>query len=147
LSDFLANLSTFIRLLFFGSRLLVTPNEVDLGPAWMTINLNEPLRAVTTGAFLEVDIGKEIDSHLDLMAKRKLAHERFPEGCGIAKLVSTEGREVFLTSYGISVARTETFLELHTKEGVPTDLRFKTLLVKFNCPINATRLYWQNSVW
>ena len=138
------SLSTLIRILLFGGQVLLTPNTVDLGPEWLLISPGKPFSAVTEGASLHVDLGKEIDSKLNVVERMELTAKKFPSTCGTARLVATDGVETVLTIAGSAVSNTETYLLLTAKDGVPTNRRYKTVLINFSCPIKAAKVYWKN---
>lgn len=142
--ELVKSIGALSRVMLFGGEVLLTPTPVNLGSESLRIAPSKPLTAVTEGAYLMVSLNNQIDSSLDLIQRMKLTDEKFARGCGTAILVATDGRETTLTSGGAAVTNTDTFLLLTAPGGVPTDRKFASIRLQFDCPVGGTRVYWHN---
>ncbi len=132
------------KMLFFGGTTLITPVPIEIGTVWVTLTPKEPLTAITSGATLYFDVTPALPSSINLVDRLKQGETLFPDSCAQAQLITRVGKVVPLSSVGVAVSNTKTFLVLSADKGVPTDAEFPTVRVRADCGVGRTPVYWKN---
>ena len=84
----------FVKMLFLGKALLLTPTPIDLNEYWTEIPLEKPLSAITAGAAVEVRFGKDhhyFKGSKDIMTASKIADDLLPTGTFEAEMIDRQG--------------------------------------------------------
>ena len=133
-----------LKAIFLGGTTLIVPTPIEIGPEWVTVTPKEPLTAITPGATLYFDVTSALPSSINVTDRLEQGNTLFPKGCAQAQLITKAGKVVSLSSTGVAVSNTKTFLLLSTDIGVPTDAAFSTVRVCADCGVGRTPVYWKN---
>jgi len=132
----------FFLMLFFSKLIVLTPTSVDLTNQWLEIIPQAPLRAITSGAGIYIDVSEVIYRDTNDEKLEKL----FPPGSIVVKLIDKKGYE-FIMLNGRAYATSENRIELVllSKSPIPTDRKFVKVLIKSKKRIEKVKVIWQNS--
>jgi hypothetical protein len=130
----------FISILFLSKLILLTTLPVDLRENWLEITPKSPLKAITAGASLQVDISDIVNRESDF----KVLQQLFPKGTIEAKLVSRSGEEVLLSDGNFAYSEKNVRIILSGITPIPTNKEFTKVLIRSNKEIRNVNLYWKN---
>jgi hypothetical protein len=138
----------FLLILFFSKTLLLTPNPIDINGS-VEIHPSEPLKAITEGASLQLDVSSAIgigsikDEGILKLKERVL--EKFPSGKVHAQLITADNKSVSLEYEGNYSYRDHSiWLTLAGQPGVPTDLKFNKVRIESEIPLQGVKVLWKN---
>ena len=129
-----------LKALFFGGRVMLSPEPIVLTEAWHRISPAEPFEALNVGAELQVVLETNLDQRLNLMERMRRA-EAFTS-CTSGTLVTADGQTVELQTSGVATSETETML-LYTSASLPTDTDFTAAFVKSTCLPKPVTVHWR----
>ncbi len=147
------NFLMFLKILFLGKTILLTPSPVDLSNQWLELTPNITIEAVTSGASLGIQISpndpllNNVKNSKDVFGKLK---EAIPIGTLVAKLIDLNGHEILLShSYfsisDFSFSREDSVRILVTSaKSIPTDLKFNKIKIMSSIEIKDVKIYWKN---
>ena len=130
-----------LKALFFGGRIMLTPEPIVLTGEWHRINPPEAFEAINLGAALEVALEDNLDQKDNLMERLRKA-DRFTS-CTSATLATADGHTVELKTQGAGTSETQTML-LYGSATLPTDTQFVAALVQSTCLPKPITVYWRN---
>jgi len=136
----------FLLILFLGRSVLLTPEPINLSGT-KEIVLNAPLKAVSGGARLGIDVSTLIFVRPEESIKdfRDRVRREFPPEVFSALLQSKDGRSVRLGYAGnVEIGKTTVVLSLVSAEPIPTDRAFSRLSVSSALPVRGVKLIWTN---
>jgi len=133
-----------LQALFLGGITVLTPQPIDIGATWVRIDATKPLSAITSGAALQLDITALVPPPANLIDRMATADRLFPRGCVHARLVTSTGSEVALSNAGAAASDTNTYLIVDASSGVPTGIKFPTVIISATCSMKKVTLSWQN---
>jgi hypothetical protein len=136
----------FLRILFFGHVVLITPQPVDLYGT-VEFSLEEPVAAITTGATLEVDVSSMIAKPREepIAAFRQRVDAMFARGAIEATLFGANDVSVHMQYNGNhAYSDTGVTLLLESADDVPTGVEFTRLEVSSQMTLKSVTLSWRN---
>ncbi|MDX1455621.1 MAG: hypothetical protein R3217_09215 [Gammaproteobacteria bacterium] len=134
---------TFLKILFFSKSVWLAASPIDI-EGQHTFQLEEPVAAITSGAYLEIEATNLFGTALEV-SDFQAVRERLPDSSIKATLVAENGDIVELRFHGnISKVGNEIWIPLRTTNGVPTGLRFYRVDVYSNVRIEKSRVRWNN---
>jgi hypothetical protein len=136
----------FLLILFLGKSVILTPSPVTLENI-VTLEPDEPISAVTTGASLEIDVSniliKPKEEGIPEFTER--VEKLFPPYTISASLMQADGKEVVLIyTGGHSYNHESTRLSLYSEDGVPTDQEFAKVVIITKAKIEGVTVHWKN---
>ena len=138
----------FLLILFFSKTILLTPDYVNIEPSnyGYTIDLKEPINAVTTGASIQIDITEMLPpfSKGDLFKVRRAISEMFPDSSIEATLTSEGSKTIRLRYQGYSLIGNETASLKLSRNEIPTGVDFKTITIKTDVKLERVKISWRN---
>ena len=132
-----------VLILFFGKMVALTPEPITLQVAAAEFTPEAPLRAITSGAHLRVDVSKTVAAQ-DVESARKQADLKFPAGCVRATLLTRGGISYPLNAQGVSYAPNSIELTLSAEDGLPTDVDFARVRVSSCAQVEGAHVRWRN---
>jgi predicted methyltransferase MtxX (methanogen marker protein 4) len=135
---------TFLKMLFLGGTTVLTLHPIDIDEAWVHIEPKEALTAITSGASLFVNITPLVPPPTNIMDRMAAVDRLFPKGCMLARLRTKAGQEIALSNTGAAVSNSATYIHVVAENGVPTDLKFRTVEISATCPVKGVVVSWQN---
>jgi hypothetical protein len=138
---------TFLKMLFMGKAILLTPVPVDINNLWLELELNKPLQAITGGASLEVRFSRKYQLFMGLKNSNEIievAKKAFPEDMIEAKLVAQNGNEIILSHRVLSISNDYVSYGIVDIVPLPTNVKFNELKLKSSIEINDVEIFWKN---
>ena len=136
----------FILILFFAKTILLTQSPIDVHGN-LVLELKEPIKAITTGASIQVDVSSMISysSSDEISAFRGKLLKLFPQNSIKGKLVQKNGNEVLLTYNGDHLFNSkEVLISLYAENGVPLDKEFEKVELQSDRLLTSVSIYWKN---
>ena len=136
----------FLQILFFAKSVLLTPEPIDI-KGEISLQLAEPVSALTSGAHVRIDVTRNIPSSVDLpnvVAVLDYLAERFPDGSVTATLMTVAGERVILERVSGSTSGERAEVVISSPSGVQTDIDFSEVKVATTTPLRAVTVTWQN---
>jgi hypothetical protein len=135
----------FLRILFLGKMLLITPQPVDLD-GMVEFKLGEPLTAITAGATLEIDVSSMISKRREepIIDFRRRVDEAFPAGTVEATLFGENVRVEMPYTGNYAYSDAGVTLLLQSKDGVPTGVEFSRLTITSQSTLRSIAVRWRN---
>jgi hypothetical protein len=131
----------FFLILFFAESVLLTPQPVDI-EGEVTLQLAEPVSAITSGANVRIDVTGNIVDTVDLsnaVAVLDYLAQRYPDGS-----VTARGEKTILERVSGSTSGEKAELVVSSSSGVQTDIDFSELRIASTTPLRAVTVTWQN---
>jgi len=138
---------TFIKALFFGKVILLTPSPIDVTNEWLEIKLGEPLQAITSGASLDVRFSRKREIFVGAKDSNdfyQIANKAFPNGTITAELIDNSGDKITLFNRIISVSKEHVFYSIVSNEPLPTNRSFAKVRIRSSREIKGVELLWKN---
>lgn len=128
-------------ILFFSKLIVLTPTPIQLTNDWFEIIPPSPLKAITGGAGIYIDVTAVVSKHADDEDLERM----FPPNSIIVKLIDKKGNE-FLMANRHSYSTSEEGIEiiLFNDSPTPTDKKFTKVLIKSEKTITAAKVIWRN---
>jgi hypothetical protein len=136
----------FFLILFFAESVLLTPQPVDI-EGEVTLQLAEPVSAITSGANVRIDVTGNIVDTVDLsnaVAVLDYLAQRYPDGSVTATLTTDRGEKTILERVSGSTSGEKAELVVSSSSGVQTDIDFSELRIASTKPLRAVTVTWQN---
>ena len=136
----------FFLILFFAKSLLLTPEPIDI-EAEVTLQLAEPVSAVTSGAHLRIDVTHSIAGSVELPnveAVLDYLAERYPDGSVTATLTTGSGEQAILERVSGSTGGERAELIVSSSSGIQTDVDFSEVKIATKTPLQSVTVTWQN---
>ena len=136
----------FLLILFLGKSVALTPMPIDIIDE-VTLELGEPVSAVTGGAHLRIDVTRGVPSSIDLgdvVDVLDYLAGQFPAGSVTATLTTDTGVAQTLDQVGGSSDGRTAELILSSSTAVPTGIDFSELKIDTTIPLPAVTVTWQN---
>jgi hypothetical protein len=136
----------FFLILFFAESVLLTPQPVDI-EGEVTLQLAEPVSAITSGANVRIDVTGNIVDTVDLsnaVAVLDYLAQRYPDGSVTATLTTDRGEKTILERVSGSTSGEKAELVVSSSSGVQTDIDFSELRIASTTPLRAVTVTWQN---
>lgn len=136
----------FLQVLFFAESFLLTPGPIDI-EGEVTLQLAEPVSAVTSGAHLRIDVTRSIPSSVDLpnvVAVLDYLAKRYPAGSVTATLVTGSGERAILERVSGSTGGERAELIVSSSSGIQTEVDFSEVRIATTTPLRAVTVTWQN---
>lgn len=143
-----------IWIFLFGKIFLLTDMAVNIeADKWFSIKLDEPIKAITGGAAILVQIPitdsriQKIKGSEDVFKELK---NLFPKGSVEAELTTSKKeiysfKELNFQVSDFSFSKEDSVrLTLSYNRPVPTDVKFTSVRIKSLQPINNAKIYWKN---
>lgn len=122
--------------------MLLTPVPIDLGNEWLEFIPNKPLKAVTGGAALYLDLTKNVADIWDTNSHDK----KFPRGTIQAELVPENGQPIMLANEsGYSISDNTVSVMITPNSEIPTKIKFTKVRLRSSVPLKSVKLTWKNS--
>ena len=135
----------FIKILLFSKIITLTPVPVDIDRQ-LILDLNIPIKAITSGAGIEIDLSKQVRSSIgnkDMFETFDFMEEKFPEG---SIHVQLKGKSQFILldkiSYGYSNGSSK--VKVSSASGVPEGIEFTSVIINTNVPLQNAIISWKN---
>lgn len=141
------NVITFLKILFLGKAVLLTPAPVDISNRWITLEPNKPLLTITGGASLEVRLSKKnqiFRGANDFNELYKVANKAFPKSTIEAKLLDQSETEIILSNRIVSISKDYVSLGLVGNHPLPTDKEYISLKIRSATTIRNAQIAWRN---
>lgn len=138
---------TFIKILLLGKVMLLTPEPTSFENRCVEILLDDPVKAITSGASIQIDVSemfswKEGESIKGLRSRIARA---IPTRSISADLYSLEGEGTRLLYYGHQlISRKDVVLSLQSSDGVPIDRQFQRVKVCTDLQLTNVKILWKN---
>lgn len=111
----------------------------------VVFTLEEPVSALTSGAYIEVDVSSLFETS-DVFWAPEAMNEVLPAGSIEASLLTADEEAVELTFQGgFKKAGDEIWVALHATDGVPTDREFVRITVRSTVRIENAVVQWNNA--
>jgi len=139
----------FLMMLLFAKSVLLTPQPIDLYGV-IEIKPNKPLKAITSGAHLSIDISKGIVDiqemlRMGILERQKKIKQLVPSRTIKAELYSGKNQPtVFYYDGNFMYTNTSIFLTLDSNLEVPTDVEFDKVILTSNIKLNQVTITWVN---
>lgn len=134
----------FLMMLLFAKSILLTPQPIDLYGN-LEIKPNKPLKAITSGAHLSIDVSKSVGDVQGIFERQKRIKQLFPSGTIQAELYAGRSQPVtFYYDGGFLYNNTNILLTLDSKLEVPTDIEFNKVILTSNIKLNKITVTWVN---
>jgi len=134
---------TLIKIILFGGSTLLTPNPIDIGHEPIQIAFEKPLKVITKGASINIDVSPYITAN-NVFDGFKEIESSFPEGCVIAVLESVDGKKIVLSKSSARWGGDNKMLNLKSNIGVPTGVKFVGIQISSCKAISDTNVTWYN---
>ncbi len=132
----------FFALLFFSSSMVLTPVPIDLGSEWLEFIPKKPLKAVTGGAALYLDVTKNVGDIWDTNSHDK----KFSIGTIQAELIPENGKSIMLANESAySISDNTVSMMITSNSEIPTKIKFTKVRLRSSVPLKAVKLTWKNS--
>ncbi len=134
-------MKNLILMMLFSKIIILTPAPITLSDKWVEVVPKEPLRAITSGAGIFIDVTSIVGVELENDSLRNT----IPPGSIIAKLIDKQGRELKMTNgdaYSTSKDTTELILLSETTMPIKND--FIKLIIKSKKNIESIKITWKN---
>ncbi len=141
------NFIIFLKVLFLGKTILLTPVPIDINNQWLELKLNEPLEAITSGASLEVRFSRQYQLFIGLKDFNdiyEIANESLPEGGIEAELIDENGNKIILSGRVLSFSKDYVSYGLIGNAPLPTSIKFNRIKLKSNIKIEGVEIFWKN---
>lgn len=135
-----SKMKKFILMLLFSKTILLTTSPVDLTDTWMQIVPKSPLKAITSGASLQIDISSIVGNQSDF----KILQQMFPKGTVEANLICSSGEKVILQDGSFAYSNNEIRMILDGVKPIPTDETFVRVQIKSKRVMPGVKIYWKN---
>jgi len=137
----------FIIIFLFSKTLLLTPNFIDInkGDKYL-LKLKENIRAITTGATIQIDVSEMIltgGQKMGLLEARRAVSDMFSMASIDAVLISEKKKIILTYQGGIIVNNDSVRLVLCGSED-PTGLDFSDIVIKTDIKLERVKIYWKN---
>ena len=133
------SLVTFVKLLLFLETILLTPEPIHIGNDWISITPEHPIKAITGGAAIYIDVTKYI-APFDW----DTSSEHFQEGVVQGRLIKLDGSEITLANSGTSHDNDFVWLIVDSEAPLPTNVEFVHIKLRSTKPIESALVYWKN---
>lgn len=136
----------FFLIMFFAKSVVLTAEPIDILDE-LTLQLPEPVSAITSGANVRIDVTRSMPASVDLpdaVAVLDYLAERYPDGSVSATLAAATGETAVLDRVSGSSSPGSAELVLSSASGVQTDVEFSELSVASTTPLRAVTVTWQN---
>jgi hypothetical protein len=134
----------FFLILFFSKTILLTPDPINLFGE-MEIIPDKPLKAITSGATIQLDVSSMIGKNQGITEFDKTMEKNFPAGSFQATLYGSNNKEVTLRYDGhYSFSDKDVRLTLSTDSGVPTDAEFSKVRITSSIRLKNIKVFWKN---
>lgn len=136
----------FFLILFFAESVLLTPEPVDI-EGEVTLQLAEPVSAITSGANVRIDVTGNIADTVDLsnaVAVLDYLAEQYPDGSVTATLMTDNGNRALLERVSGSTSGEKAELVVSSSSGVQTGVDFSEVEIASTTPLRAVTVTWQN---
>ncbi len=127
-------------LIFFLKTILLTPDPVTISNNALEIFPEKPLKAITGGAAIYIDVSNYGNKKVSFDEIRK----KFPERSVHGKLVTKNGKEIILRHQGFSTSNDEIRLIVGGIESVPTDTKFVKVVLWSEKELKDVKVIWIN---
>lgn len=138
----------FFLVLFLSNIVLLTPEPIDLFGETV-LNLTGPLKAITSGAGIEIDVSSIVHEEKlwdeDILGLRENLNKRFPVGTVRAILHTKNGRVIELNDGHYAHSKHKVWLLLSASQGVPTGIEFdKVVIITNKVTLKGVKVLWRN---
>lgn len=136
----------WLKILFFGSFIVLTDRPIDLGIVESDVLLRSPISAITSEASLYVDVTSMVPKdQMTIDLSRKWVEINVTPGCVKAILRGDSSISVSLEFDGVSSFEPDKlFLILVSSNGIPVSQKYKKLSLTSCIPLNKVHVYWKN---
>jgi len=134
---------TFLKILFFGSSVTITPEPINIGPEPIVLIAPEKLDVVTPGAHIRIDISHIIKAE-DLSSARTEVQSYFPDGCVVAEVVGDNTGPVRLDQSGVLWNTDTVLLSLSAEGPIDESMVFSEATLSSCKPIDQVTVQWIN---
>lgn len=136
----------FFLILFFAKSVVLTPEPINI-VAEVTLQLPEPVSAITSGAHVRIDVTRSAPGSVDLadvVDVLEYLDGQFPAGSVTAFLAADSGAVQFLDKVSGSSDGKTAELIVSSSTGVPTGVYFSNLRIVATVPLPTVTVIWQN---
>lgn len=134
-----------LRAMLFAGRMALSPSPVDIGGEWVSLAAPESMKALNDGAWLAVDVTRDIPVTMGLEAVWVASKAKFPPGCVEARIRLVHGGTVELRNGGTLVGKAFVELSLRPAGTWPGNSEFSTVDIRASCPIAGAAVSFQNA--
>lgn len=140
------NLFTFLKLIFLFKTILITPSPITLGSEWVVLKFEEPVKAITGGAAIYVDVSQYVEGSGFAAERFKAVDARFPPGVVEGELITVNGEPIFLKSSGASLGKDSVWLIVTSDGPLPVGVKFVEVRLRSKDPLEDINVYWKNGL-
>lgn len=134
----------FLMMLLFAKSTLLTPDPINLYGT-VEIKLNKPLKAITSGAHLLIDVSKSVGDVQGILERQKKIQQLFPSRTIKAELYSSKNQPIIFYYDGyFKHTNTSIFLTLDSALEVPTGVEFDRIILTSSIKLNQVTITWVN---
>lgn len=133
-------------ILFFAKTILLTPSAIDIINS-KTIILDDPIKAITTGASIQIDVTSMISyTHgEDIVEFRKTLFSILPKNSIRGMLVTKNNMEIQLDYKGKHLFNEQAvLLTLSKSDGIPLDKEFEKVIIETDNDLKSVKILWKN---
>lgn len=130
-----------LTILFFGSSLLLTPKPIDVGKEWLELIPKKPIKAITGGGTLYVDITNTVGNLRDVAT----LDTKFPKGTIEAELVPESGKTIKLKNGSVySYNQDNVRVIMLPETEMPVNVKFHKVRLRSGTIIRSATVTWSN---
>ena len=134
-------MKALLMMLLLSKTLLLTPIPIDLSNTWTELTPKKPLKAITGGAGIYIDVTALVSKDTSAEELQKY----FPSGSIVARLVDKKGYEFLMVNeQAYSTSDEEIRLILLNDSPTPTDKKFVKVFIKSKKPFSNVKIIWKN---
>lgn len=138
-----------ILALLLGKTILLTPAPilVPVGGHGVSMELAEPIIALTAGANIQIDVSAmavELGVKGDFRRSRRWVDDKFPVDSVEVTLEGNETKPVRFVFRGASATRDGLVRLILTGENLKTDVEYQRLTVRTKVPLDEVSIFWRN---
>lgn len=137
----------FIIILLFSKTLLLTPNFIDINKGeYYALKLNEPIRAITTGAAIQIDVSEMVftgGQEMNLLETRRTVSDMFSKGSIEAALIAGSKR-IMLTYQGSTLVNNDSARLVLSGNENPIGVDCSAIIIKTDVKLERVKIYWKN---
>ncbi|MGD8175833.1 hypothetical protein [Marinimicrobium sp. ARAG 43.8] len=137
----------FIRILLFGSSVLLTPDPIEIVNEPFELQFEEPISAVTAGAAFYIDVTAMVPYEVqNIFQARAWAEKAFgKESISIVLINDATERELtLLYKGGFGWSETTADLTIGAEGGFPKTVEYDRLVLTSDTDLYGVRIVWKN---
>lgn len=139
----MADLFLLLKIMILGKWLILTPLPITLDSSITSIDFEEPVKAVSSGAHIRLDVS-DVINEVDFEKKSEKVAKEFSDGCIRVVLVS-EDQSMVMNKQGTSFGKEKiVHLQFFHEGGLSTEDQFTAVRISSCKPIKNVSVIWAN---